>query len=126
MYGSFGYESIERNLKNTTYSNTSRRNEAKARFISLEETTKGGKEMSGSINQIDNTEYYLETDSTRKVVNVMKYVFNIFHPNGKEHKLMGISYRKKSGYTCEEAEHYLRGIVDMLNNTDWSDENNVY
>lgn len=82
--------------------------------------------MSRAANQIDNTEYYLETDTSNKVVNVMKYVFNIFHPNGKEHKIMGISYRKKSGYTCEEAEEYCGGIVDMLNNTDWRDENNVY
>ncbi len=75
---------------------------------------------------LDNTEYYLETDTTNKVVSVMKYVFNTFYPNGKEHKLCSISYRKKAGYTCEEAESYLGRMVDMLNNTDWRDENNVY
>ena len=82
--------------------------------------------MSRSTNQIDNTEYYLETDTTNKKVSVKKYVFDVLAPNGREVRMCSLSYRKKSGFTCEEAEEFLGRIVDMLNNTDWRDENNVY
>ena len=76
--------------------------------------------------QIDNTEYYLEVDNESLKVNLMKYVFNIFHPNGKEHLLCSISYNKKAGYSYHEALNLIRSLVDMLNNTLWEDENNVY
>ena len=82
--------------------------------------------MSRKNTQVDNTEYYLEVDNTTLKVNLMKYVFNTFHPNGKEHLLCSISYAKKAGYTYREALDFIGGLVDMLNNTSWEDENNVY
>ena len=77
-------------------------------------------------NGLDNTEYYLETDNVNNTVSVMKYVFNVFSPNGAEHNICSIHCNKKSGYTLDEAEDLMRGLVDMLNTTRWGDENNVY
>jgi hypothetical protein len=71
-------------------------------------------------------EYYIEIDNVNLCVNVMKYVFNIFHPNGQEQKLCSIHYNQKAGFTCNEAKQLCENIVNMLINTNWRKENNVY
>ena len=43
---------------------------------------------------IDGLENYIEIDNVNLCVNVMKYVFNIFHPNGVEKKLCSIHYNR--------------------------------
>lgn len=74
----------------------------------------------------DGLEYYLEIDNVKLCVNVMKYVFNTFFPNGKEVKLCSIHYNKKAGYSCNEAKQLCEKLIDMLVGTDWRKENNVY
>ena len=73
-----------------------------------------------------NPEYYLEVDNVNLRVNIKRYVFDVFHPNGHETTVLSIGYHKLAGYTYAECKSLCERILSMLESTDWRDENNVY
>jgi hypothetical protein len=71
-------------------------------------------------------EYYLSIDNVKHTISIMKYVFNIFYPNGEEQKVISLNYGGKSGYTYKECKRLCERLLTMLETTNWKRENNVY
>lgn len=71
-------------------------------------------------------EYYVTVDTNNRKVNIKKYVFDVFRPNGKELTLLSIGYSKASGYTMKEAKKFCVRICNVLNRTKWDKIKPVY
>lgn len=69
-------------------------------------------------------EYYVNVDKEKLELQVCKYVFDKEHPRGYEKVLSRISY--KYNFIFKEAFSIASNLVNVLNNTDWRKENDVY
>ena len=69
-------------------------------------------------------EYYVNVDKEKLELQVCKYVFDNDNPRGYEKVLSRISY--KYNFIFKEAFSIASNLVNVLNNTDWRKEKDVY
>ena len=71
-------------------------------------------------------EYYVNVNKEKLELQVCKYVFDDDHPRGFENILTRIHYNENSGLIFKEAFRIVSNLADVLNNTNWKKEKDVY
>ena len=73
-----------------------------------------------------NDEYYVLDDRDKKEMQVCRYTFDIFHPNGEEIIVTSRSYGKDSPFTKSEAKIYANKMKLKFNGKKFQNQRPVY
>lgn len=71
-------------------------------------------------------EYYLVNDKEKEEMQVCRYSFDAFHPNGDEVIVTSRSYSKRSPFSKEDAADYCNKMMQKFNSKKFRRERPVY